>query len=79
MKKYTFANNTFWVKPVVMQCNDILRHIASFQLPPVYPWMLELTDGGPGVSVSSAECRALPTDSSRPLFKQIEIVSILTV
>ena len=40
-------------------CNvmTFLRHIASFQLPPVYPWMLQLTDAGPGVGVSSEECR----------------------
>ena len=43
------------LEPVVMQCHDILRH--KFQLPPVYPWILELTDAGPGVGVSSAECR----------------------
>ena len=54
VKSKEFENT---LKRVVMQCNDILRHIASFQLPPVYPWMLELTDGGPGVGVSSAECR----------------------
>ena len=45
------------LEPVVMQCHDILRHIAYFQLPPVYPRILELTDAGPGVGVSSAECR----------------------
>ena len=54
VKSKEFENT---LEPVVMQCNDILRHIASFQLPPVYPWMLELTDTGPGVGVSSAECR----------------------
>ena len=54
VKSKEFENT---LKPVVMQSNDILRHIASFQLPPVYPWMLELTDAGPGVGVSSAECR----------------------
>ena len=45
------------LKPVVMQCNDVLRHIATLQLPPVYQRLLELTDAGPGVGVSSAECR----------------------
>ena len=45
------------LKPVVMQCNDVLRHIATLQVPPVYPRLLELTDAGPGVGVSSAECR----------------------
>ena len=54
VKSKEFENT---LKPVVMQCHDILRHIASFQLPPVYPWMLELTDTGPEVGVSSAECR----------------------
>ena len=54
VKSKEFENT---LKPVVMQCNDILRHIGSFQLPPVYPWMLELTDTGPGVGISSAECR----------------------
>ena len=54
VKSKEFENT---LKPVVMQCNDILRHIASFQLPPVYPWMLRLTDAGPGVDVISAECR----------------------
>ena len=54
VKSKEFENR---LKPVVMQCNDILSHIASFQMPPVYPWMLELADAGPGVGVSSAECR----------------------
>ena len=44
VKSKEFENT---LKPVVMQCHDILRHIASFQLPPVYPWILELTDAGP--------------------------------
>ena len=34
VKSKEFENT---LKPVVMQCNDILRHIGSFQLPPVYP------------------------------------------
>ena len=45
------------LKPVVMQCNDVLRHIANLQLPPVYPRPLKLTDAGPGVGESSAECK----------------------
>ena len=45
------------LKPVVMQCNDVSRHIATLQLPSVYPRLLALTDAGPGVGVSSAECR----------------------
>ena len=54
VKSKKFENT---LQHVVMECNDILRHIASFQLPHVYPcWMLELTDAGPGVGVSSAEC-----------------------
>ena len=53
VKSKEFENT---LKPVVMQCNDILRHIAYFQLPPVYPWMLKLIDASPGVSVSSTEC-----------------------
>lgn len=43
VKSEEFENT---LKPVVMQCHDILRHIAYFQLPPVYPWILELTDAG---------------------------------
>ena len=54
VKRKKFENT---LKPVVMQYKDIFRHISFFQLPPVYPWMLELTDASSGVGVSSAECR----------------------
>ena len=40
-----------------MQYNDVLRHTATLHLSLVYPRLLELTDTGPGVGVSSAECR----------------------
>ena len=43
--------------PVVMQCNDVLRHIATLHLSLVYPRLLGLSVASPGVGVSSAECR----------------------
>ena len=39
------------------QCDKVLRRIACLRLPPVYPRLLELTDAGPGVGMSSAEFR----------------------
>ncbi|PFX19307.1 hypothetical protein AWC38_SpisGene16295 [Stylophora pistillata] len=43
--------------PVLEQCDEVLRRIPCVRLPPVYPRLLELTDAGPGVGVSSAESR----------------------
>lgn len=45
------------LRPALDQCKELLRQIADLRLPPVYPRLLELTDAGPGVGVSSAECR----------------------
>ena len=45
------------MNPVLDQCDEVLRMIACLKLPPVYPRLLELTDAGPGVGVSSAESR----------------------
>ena len=43
--------------PILDQCKGVLRQIAVLRLPPVYPRLLELTNAGPGVGVSSAACR----------------------
>lgn len=53
------------VKPVLKQCDEVLRRIACIRLPPVYPRLLELTDAGPGVGVSSAECRMRMLEKAR--------------
>ena len=53
------------LNPVLEQCNEILRRIACLRLPPVYPRLLELTDAGPGVGVSSAESRIRILEKAR--------------
>ena len=53
------------LNPVLEQCEEVLRRIASLRMPPVYPRLLELTDAGPGVGVSSAESRIRILDKAR--------------
>ena len=53
------------LKPVLDQCHEVLRRIACLRLPPVYPRLLELTDAGPGVGVSSAESRMRILEKAR--------------
>ena len=37
--------------------NQVLKKISEFNLPPVEPCILELTDGGPGVGVTNVEVK----------------------
>lgn len=53
------------LNPVLDQCDQVLRRIACLRLPPVYPRLLELTDAGPGVGVSSAESRIRILEKAR--------------
>ena len=53
------------LKPVLDQCDEVLTIIACLRLPPVYPRLLELTDAGPGVGVSSAESRMRILEKAR--------------
>ena len=53
------------LNPVLNQCDEVLRRIAYLRLPPVYPRILELTDAGPGVGVSSAESRIRILEKAR--------------
>ena len=57
MKQVTGEQLQRAMNPVLDQCDEVLRMIACLRLPPVYPRLLELTDAGPGVGVSSAESR----------------------
>ena len=50
---------------VLDQCDELLRRIACLRLPPVYPRLLELTDAGPGVGMSSAESRIRILEKAR--------------
>lgn len=53
------------LNPVLTQCDELLRRITCLRLPPVYPRLLELTDAGPGVGVSSAESRMRILEKAR--------------
>ncbi|KAL9957986.1 hypothetical protein ACROYT_G034946 [Oculina patagonica] len=53
------------MKTVLDQCHEVLRRIACLRVPPVYPRLLELTDAGPGVGVSSAESRMRILEKAR--------------
>ena len=53
------------LNPVLEQCDEVLRRNACLRLPPVYPRLLELTDAGPGVGVSSAESRIRILEKAR--------------
>ena len=53
------------LNPVLNQCDEVLRRIACLRLPPGYPRLLELTDAGPVVGVSSAESRIRILEKAR--------------
>ena len=57
MKQVTGEQLQRAMNPILDQCDEVLRMIACLRLPPVYPRLLELTDAGPGVGMSSAESR----------------------
>ena len=65
MKHVTGEKLQMELNPVLDQCDEVLRRIACLRLPPVYPRLLELTDAGPGVGVSSAESRIRILEKAR--------------
>ena len=53
------------LKPVLDQCDEVLKTIACLGVPSVYPRLLELTDAGSGVGVCSAESRMRILENER--------------
>lgn len=64
-----------WYVPLMKSCQDLLKHLDITPMPMVCPQIIELTDAGPGVGVSSFEvCFSQSKD-----YRKIDLMFSLSV